>query len=462
MKMNTYIQTLGCKVNRYDSDALSKSMLSEGFDLTTEKEQADLLLINSCSVTATAEKEARYLARRFKASKPEGKVAVTGCYAQTDGATLLELDYVDFVIPNAQKENAPAILKSALSGSNPLVSHAVDPLMQDKLVRGNKQGHFKSSLEMFDTLETKKSRAFLKVQDGCNSFCTYCLIPYARGKSRSLQPEKIVAEVQRLVETGFQEIVFTGIHIGDFGKDLPVQEQQKLAGRASKHGKGFEHPIANLLTVLFLETDIRSIRLSSLEPGEISSDLLTVLELYADRVCAHFHLPLQSGSDPVLKRMRRSYNTSQYKNGHASLRNIFKDACFGADIMPGFPGESEEDHKRSLDFVQEIGLDYLHVFPYSKRPNTAAVRMPDHVDPLTKKQRATELRGLSKKLERLYAGKFMGSSLWGILEQGKDRVMTQNNLRIRISNPDDSQLVGSRVFTNLRGFDAKGELVGTI
>jgi len=360
------------------------------------------------------------------------------------------------VIPNAQKEKTPAILKAALSG-DPQTAHATDPLVRD-----NRQGHFKSSLEMFDTLETKKSRAFLKVQDGCNSFCTYCLIPYARGQSRSLVPEKIITEVSRLVRLGFQEVVFTGIHIGDFGKDLPETEKNTLANQAEHHFKRFQHPIANLLTVLFHATSIRAIRLSSLEPGEISSDLLEVLEHYSDRVCGHFHLPLQSGSDSVLKRMRRSYDTAQYRTGLFSLRKIFPDACFGADIMPGFPGETTDDHDTTMEFIQSVGLDYLHVFPYSKRPNTAAIKMPDHVDPAVKKQRASELRELGTSIQRKYAGKYMGTSLWGVLEQGKDRVMTQNNLRVRISNPDSSMAVGSMVYANLRGFDSKGELVGTI
>ena len=456
MGIKTYIQTLGCKVNRYDSDALSHSLGQAGFEIVQAKDDAELMLINSCSVTANAEKDARYLARRFKAHCPNGFVAITGCYAQTDGAGLAELEYVDAVIPNAQKEKTAEILKSVFGGDSS-VAHAVDPLVRD-----NRQGHFKSSLEMFDSIETQNSRAFLKIQDGCNSFCTYCLIPYARGQSRSLAPEKITAEVERLVDNGFREIVFTGIHIGDYGKDFAENQKMELAKLASVHFKPFEHPIANLLTLLFCTTDIASIRLSSLEPGEISADLVEVLAKYPDRVCPHFHLPLQSGSDGVLKRMRRSYTSDEYKQGLYSLREVFPKACFGADIMPGFPGESFEDHQRSLEFAEEVGLDYLHVFPYSKRPNTAASKMPGHVSAEEKRSRAKELRNLSEKLQRNYASKFVGTSLLGVLEQGRDKVMTQNNLRISLTNPNSDHRVGQHLHATLRGFGSKGELIGTL
>jgi threonylcarbamoyladenosine tRNA methylthiotransferase MtaB len=264
----------------------------------------------------------------------------------------------------------------------------------------------------------------MKIQDGCNGFCSYCLIPYARGASRSVPAEAVLAEFDRQIHRGVKEIVFTGIHIGDFGRDN------------DKHAS--DHPIVDLMQAIFERKGDWRLRISSLEPSELTRPLIEVLHANRERFSPHFHLPLQSGCDRILKLMRRSYDTQTYREAAVMTRAYFPEANIGADVIPGFPGESAADFDETCEFVTSLDLSYLHVFPYSKRPNTAAERMPHHIDPQTIKARAKILRDLSLKLSQQYARKFIGHSAHVVWEdefdqQQRRRGYTENYLSVAAS-----------------------------
>ncbi len=439
-----FIKTLGCKVNTFDTDAIHQKMLKAGHTNTAQVENADVVIVNTCSVTHNADKEARYLARSIRKQNPNTCLVFTGCYAQTDSAKLVSMPEINLVIPNEVKDKLPEQVNSFLK--NPSLTPKIPEGTVE--VSENRQGHFKSSVTFFDKPKVDRHRAFVKIQDGCNGFCTYCLIPYARGQSSSVEPNKIIESVKELLSEGVQEIVLTGIHVGDYGND--IQEN---------NSEGQQVDLANICERICLLPQPKRLRISSLEPSEVSSRFLNVAERYQDIFCNHFHLPLQSGCDEILTKMRRSYTTDEYFNNVQSLKSIMPDACLGADIMGGFPGETDEQHQETIEFIKKCGLHYLHVFPYSKRPNTAAIKMPGHVDPKIIKERCSELRELSKELFKNYQSQFIGKTLSVIWEKdtknGYKTGVTRNFLKIHAKNKNPENLL------TIKGFHSEQNLFGT-
>lgn len=452
---NIYIKTLGCKVNTYDSNALENQFQASGHVLVDEPHHADVVVINSCSVTATAEKEARYLLRKYKKTREDSIRIVTGCYAQTESANLAKLDEVDFVIPNEVKNDLVSYIDSHRDNLQKLKN--LENKIPDgvKAVENNRQEHFKSSLVFFDEASSQKqTRAFMKIQDGCNGFCTYCLIPYARGASKSVDPDLVLNEVKRLTSTGVKEIVFTGIHIGDYGKDV--------AGYVKQPGTS---PFVELLKQVYEVPGLKRVRISSLEPAEVTIPLLEVMAQYPHISCDHFHLPLQSGNERVLKAMRRKYTPEVYKTSVENIRKYFPNANVTADIIPGFPGETEEEFDSSFQFIQEINLNGLHVFPYSKRPNTAAFKMPGHLDPTLIKERAKKYRTLSDELEKKYAKEYIGATvkvLWerDLDKEGRRKGKSSNYLNIVCKDSELTQ-EGEETFAIVKGFLNRETLLAT-
>lgn len=423
---NIFVKTLGCKVNTFDSHALENQFKEKGYTLVEQQEHADITVINTCSVTAVAEKEARYLLRRYKRENPESFRVVTGCYAQIDSGTLTDMDEVDFVVPNEVKGSLVQLLSERVSEG--VQSGAGQSKLPQGLkeVRDNRQQHFKSSLTLFDSPRSERTRAFLKIQDGCNGFCSYCQIPWARGASRSVNPRLVLEQVKKLAEENVPEIVLTGIHIGDYGEDLGLDGQ----GQAL---------FLDLLQKIFDEPGVKRLRISSLEPAELTDGLIQVLAKNRDKFCAHFHLPLQSGDDRILKLMNRSYTSQRYFQSVEMIREHFPDAQISADVIPGFPGETDEEFDRTVEFIKKCGIASLHVFPYSKRPNTAALRMPDHVDPGLKKKRAAILRSLSGELAADYARQFFGHEavvLWEKKHDALNRWEGKTRNYIQVLSPE--------------------------
>jgi threonylcarbamoyladenosine tRNA methylthiotransferase MtaB len=418
---SVYVKTLGCKVNTFDGHALENQFKAKGYALTTDPQQADITVINTCSVTANAEREARYLARRLRRECPDTLLVFTGCYAQTDSARLVAMDEIDLVVPNAAKER---LVETVAANIEARQSGSVTAKLPEGItaVKDNKQTHFKSAVTLFDRASSEQTRAFVKVQDGCNGFCTYCLIPYARGASRSVPQAQVMAECERLLAEGVPEIVLTGIHIGDYGRDLA--EAADVA-----------HPIVGLVRELLALPAMKRLRISSLEPAELTPELVAALAEKPELVCDHLHLPLQSGSARILKLMRRTYDPAGYADAVRRFRAHFPDASIGADVIPGFPGETEEDFADTVALIKDLELSYLHVFPYSQRPNTAAVRMPGHLPAEVIKERAAELRRLSDELAANYARRFIGRTLPILWEndldaQGRRLGHSQNYLSV--------------------------------
>ena len=391
---------MGCKVNAWDTAALITEFKNLGYQIVDTPDQADVSLLNSCTVTSRADQEGRALLRRFKRSNPGTKVVATGCYAQTDSARLMAMDEVDYVVPNSGKKDLAGWIHAQLT-ARPDGTPRTDltpPGMGEK-----PREHFKTALHM-TAANTDQTRAYLKVQDGCNGFCSYCIIPWARGASRSVESGQVLAEVRRLTAAGYREIILTGIHLGDYGAD--------------HDDPGGLHGL--LKAMLELPGSFR-IRLSSLEPGEVDEPTLALLATAGERFCHHFHLPLQSGHDRILKQMRRTYDTSTYGKKVKLIRSYFPQALIAADVIPGFPGETAGEHQATMDFINDTRIDDLHVFPYSRRPGTMADRLPGHLHPREIRERAGELRRLGAGRQTAWRQSFAGAELTVLWEKRQDK-----------------------------------------
>jgi threonylcarbamoyladenosine tRNA methylthiotransferase MtaB len=440
-----YVKTLGCKVNTFDGHAIENQFKAIGYELVDDPAKASISVVNTCSVTQNADKEARYLARRFRRESGDGLIVMTGCYAQTDSQRLMAMDEIDVVVPNEAKDQLVSFVQEQLRARRE--GRVVLKMPQGlKAVSENKQSHFKSSLTLFDQADSTQTRAFIKIQDGCNGFCAYCLIPYARGASRSVPADDALNEIRRLVGLGTKEIVLTGIHIGDYGQDHGAPP---LAQGAD--------PFVEFMKRMFDINGLERVRISSLEPAELSEDLIKVLAEHRDRFCDHFHLPLQAGHDDVLKRMRRKYDTARYLESCDMARAYFPEVCLGADVIPGFPGETPEQFAATKAFIDRAGLHYLHVFPYSRRPNTAADKMTGHCDPETIKARSLELREQSKILRKQYLSQFIGKTVDVLWEKDMDDLgrplgTTRNYINIAASRATAQTLQGVISRWTIKGF----------
>ena len=412
---------MGCKVNAFDSHALAYQFQQRGFTVDNHPEQAEVIVINSCSVTANAEKEALYYARRFRRQNSQALIVVTGCYAQTNSSYLSRYPEIDFVVPNDHKPQLVTLVCQRLkeiTGEHKLPPTAI-------AVSDNRQAHFKLAQTLSDHTDNSAIRKYIKVQDGCNGFCSYCIIPYARGASISVPPQQIVSQVERLTEASFCEIILTGVHLGDYGDDI---------------GNGIS--FITLLEQLFALKHLKRLRISSLEPSELSSELLVVLDANRDKFCPHFHLPMQSANDRILRLMRRKYTIAEYHQRLQEAQRLFPQAMFGSDLICGFPSETDAEHRATLDFSKNAGLHYLHAFPYSPRPNTAALRIKGHLALSEIKQRVAQTNSLSNELRRTFAESFIDQELSVLWEHKNNRQQmvghSRNYLRVTTTyNADD-------------------------
>lgn len=385
-RLKAAFYTLGCKVNQAETEGLTALFKKRGYDIVDFSEEADIYVINTCTVTHLADRKSRQLIRRCLKTNPKAKVAVTGCYAQIAPEEVAGIPGVSLVTGTTGRKNL------------------VDWLEEEKEEKRNKEENKPRTrinelkgVSAFETIEDDRTvgrvRPYLKVQEGCEQFCTYCIIPYVRGPQRSLAPDDAIREARKLMESGFKEIVLTGIHLGVYGRDL---------------GEGFS--LERLLSALLeLSKDVRW-RLSSLEPVEVTPGLLTLMKEYRN-FCPHLHLPLQSGHDEILKAMNRPYTTGQYRKIVALAREAVPDVCITTDIMAGFPGETDRHFEESLRFAEEMDFGGMHVFKYSARKGTPASRLAGQVPPPLKEKRSRELIRLGEKLASRYASRFIGRRL---------------------------------------------------
>lgn len=384
MTKRFYISTFGCRTNQADSAALRQDFLSSEFEETQQWMQADVIVVNSCTVTSRSDQQVRQLTRRLRRENPQARIVVTGCYAQRAPRALASIPGVDAVVGNSHKSDIVQIA----SRKARLPNHAeIAAIYQDD---------FRNVRAMAVTPATQtggKTRPFVKVQDGCDAKCTYCIIPRVRGPSRSVPPQLVLQQVRTLVEEGFKEIVLTGIHIGTYGMHLRPR-----------------FPLDRLLEEIVALPGLERVRLSSIEPMQLSRRI-TELAACCEKIAPHFHICLQSGSDRILKMMLRPYNTARFASIVEEINERIPDAAIGTDVIVGFPGEAEEDHYQTVEFIRRMPFTYLHVFPYSDRTGTAASRMGGKVDPQNIKRRSEELRQVSDQKNQNFRRRFLGKQL---------------------------------------------------
>lgn len=422
------LHNLGCKVNSYETEAMQQLLEEAGYEIVPFAEGADVYIINTCSVTNIADRKSRQMLHRAKKMNPSAVVVAAGCYVQAAGEELKKDEAVDLVIGNNKKTDLVRILDEYFSNSGCVEEETVIDI---------------GATHEYETLSISRiadhTRAFIKVQDGCNQFCSYCIIPYTRGRVRSRDPEEIVEEVRRLSASGYKEIVLTGIHLSSYGVDFPEDRKMNLL---------------DLIRKLHETDGILRIRLGSLEPRIVTEEFASALA-GLPKVCPHFHLSLQSGCDGTLKRMNRHYTTAEYLSGVEILRRAFANPAITTDVIVGFPGETEEEFAVTADFLNEVHFYEMHVFKYSKRAGTRAAVMPDQVPEPVKTERSAILLNLEQKMSLEYRKRFLGTSQEVLLEetmeyQGQIYMTGYTREYIRVAVPFREGLKGVMVTGTLK------------
>ena len=383
MAYQVYFQTLGCKVNSYETAAIAKLLAEEGFEETQSCENADVYVINTCAVTGEADRKSRQMIRRAKRLAPHAVVVAMGCHTQM----CRDEEGADIVVGTDDRPALIPLLKERLK-------------IQDGEKNCDDLDAGTRFFEYGSVNYQENTRAVVKIEDGCNNFCTYCIIPYSRGRVRSRSREAILSEIRDMAGKGYREFVITGIHLCSFEKEL---------GRDSM-------ALGDLLTEIAAIDGVERIRLGSLEPSCMTPELIDVLK-GIPQICPHFHLSLQSGSDSVLKRMNRKYDTEVFRRVAADLRSAFADASLTTDMICGFPGETDAEHQESCAFAREIGFTHIHVFPFSPREGTKAWNMDGKTDGAVKAARTAELRAISDEMEKARAEEFVGKNVQVLLER---------------------------------------------
>ncbi|MER2009676.1 MAG: tRNA (N(6)-L-threonylcarbamoyladenosine(37)-C(2))-methylthiotransferase MtaB, partial [Psychrobacillus sp.] len=378
--------TLGCKVNHYETEAIWQLFKENGYERTDFEKKSDVYVINTCTVTNTGDKKSRQVIRRAIRQNPDAVICVTGCYAQTSPAEIMAIPGVDIVVGTQERTKMLGYIEQYKMERKPI--NAVGNIMKNRVYE-----------ELDVPAFTDRTRASLKIQEGCNNFCTFCIIPWARGLMRSRDPQEVVRQAQQLVDAGYLEIVLTGIHTGGYGEDLKDYNLAQLLRDIESNVKG-----------------LKRLRISSIEASQLSDEVIDVLK-QSNIVVRHLHIPIQSGSDTVLKRMRRKYTMEFFANRLDRLRDALPDLAITSDVIVGFPGETEEEFMETYSFIRDQRFSELHVFPYSKRTGTPAARMENQVDEEIKNERVHRLISLNDQLAVEYASRFEGEVLEIIPEE---------------------------------------------
>lgn len=418
--------TLGCKLNFAETSAIARSFADAGYGRVDLEAQPDVVVINTCSVTDQADKKCRNIVRRAMNANPQAFVAVIGCYAQLKPDEIATISGVDLVLGANEKFNLPQHIQS-LSGKAD----------QGKVIAG----HIKETKSFVPSFSTgDRTRTFLKVQDGCNYFCAFCTIPLARGRSRSANIQETVAQAEEAVRSGAKEIVLTGVNIGDFGTD----HDQNLLG---------------LIQALDRVDGVERYRISSIEPNLLADEIIDFVAK-SQRFVPHFHIPLQSGNDEILKAMRRRYLTQDYTERIERIRSRMPDACIGVDVIVGFPGESDAHFETTYNYLSELPVSYLHVFTYSERANTTALRIDDVVPPAVRSERNQRLRILSNKKKRAFYQAQLGSERQVLFEAGDGghEIFGFTENYVRVEHPFDAALINTVQTVQLEGFTPDGNV----
>jgi len=434
------LHTLGCKLNYSETSTIAKDFSSKGYILKNYGDRSDIFVLNTCSVTENADRECRQIVRSVLRKNPETYVIITGCYAQLQPEEIAGVYGVDLVlginekfklfdyIDNFEKKDFSCIYRSPVE-------------------------EFKDFGEAFSADTDSRTRAFLKIQDGCNYKCSFCTIPRARGNSRSLAIDKVITNAQKIIDAGYKEIILTGVNTGDYNyklgitnyelkkSNLELESEYSESLPAPRLRQAGEIPNSKLIDVLYEldKLNIERIRISSIEPNLLTDEIIS-LYVTSAKFCNHFHIPLQSGDTEVLKLMRRRYNTEDYKDLVYKLHGKIKDVCIGVDVIVGFPGETEKHFNNTYNFLEALPISYLHVFSYSERRNTDAINFPGKVDVKERKRRSELLRSLSDKKRFDFYSKFIGSEQSVLFETRKSddfvEGFTSNYIRVKTNSGD--------------------------
>ena len=424
--MKFYIYNLGCKVNSYESNVMKENLEANGY-IEGNEDNSDIYIINTCTVTNTSDNKSLKIIRRVLRNHPDSITIACGCMTQVNSLYLKDLN-VKVIIGNKGKSKIVEYINEYLKTKKQIID--ITDFKDDKF-------------EDMCLNNFNKTRAFVKIEDGCENFCSYCIIPYARGKVRSKEPDLVIEEVSNLIKSGHKEIVLTGIHTGHYGADINYD---------------FAHLLKRLVSIKGLER----LRISSIEITEITDEVLNVLKNYPNLV-SHMHIPLQSGSDTILKLMNRKYDKKYFEDKIKKLRSIRKNISITTDVIVGFPSETEELFNETVDTIKKIGFSKIHVFPFSLRKGTKAESIPNHVDDITKKTRVKQLVELSKELENKYMDKFINNKVLVLPEIYKEGYLighTDNYLNVRFKGKSDllNKIIEVKIINNNYPY-LDGELV---
>ncbi len=429
------ILTLGCKVNSYESDAMMSLLTAEGAVNTAFEEKADVYIVNTCSVTNIADRKSRQMLNRAKKENPSSVIIAAGCYIQAISEKERDALGIDGFVGNNRKDKIVDVVCRCLEERNMGIK-------TEEIVDISKEKEYE---ELENTDKTSHTRAYIKIQDGCNQFCSYCIIPYTRGRIRSRDPENVIAETERLVRMGYKEIVLTGIHLSSY----------------TVCGQTGGEPLLMLMEKMAEIKGLERIRLGSLEPRIITKEFAERLS-QNKKVCPHFHLSLQSGSDTVLKRMNRKYDTAEYEMGCAELRRVYDDPAITTDIIVGFPGETDAEFGETCAFAKKVGFSKVHVFKYSRRRGTVADRMPDQVEEEKKNLRSKELISIEEAMGSEYACRFIGKIQNILTEEteiidGAEYLTGYNERYVRCAVPAYGMKTGEFIFA--RGIEVRDNVL---
>ena len=408
--------TLGCKVNQYETNAMAQKFKEAGYEIVDMNEDiSDICIVNTCTVTNMSDRKSRHSLRRVKEKNPSAIIAAVGCYAQVAKNDLEKMSEIDIVLGNEEKANIVQYVEEFMENQN-----------ENKLIEIEDIANKKEFEDMGQITYTEKTRAFIKVQDGCNQFCSYCIIPYARGRVRSRNAESIIKEITQIAQNGIKEVVITGIHVASYGRDFEN-----------------ENGLIELLEKINEIEGIKRIRLGSLEPKIITEEFMQRLSKL-EKMCHHFHLSLQSGCDETLKRMNRKYTTDEVKEIIERLRRYYDDVMLTTDIIVGFPGETEEEFETTYQFLKEVKLYKMHVFQYSPRRGTRAAVMPNQIDGNIKEARSKKLIELSNENQKMYNQQLVGKEVEVLFEDREEedgityfRGHTQNYILVKYKTDEN-------------------------
>ena len=448
MKKTVSFYTLGCKVNQYETNAMEQQFIKNNYEIVENTQKADIYVINTCTVTNMAERKSRQMLRRVKEINPSAVLVVCGCYAQVAKNELEQIPEIDIILGINEKNEIVQIVENYMEKMAEQDKRSQEAEIDDV----SKQKEF---LDFGDVTYTEKNRAVVKVQDGCNMFCSYCIIPYARGRIRSRKIESVVSEIEKIAKEGIKEVVITGIHVASYGKDFDNENTSKKIR------------LIDLLEAINKIDGIDRIRLSSLEPTIVDEEFATRLSKL-DKICDHFHLSLQSGCDETLKRMNRKYTTQIYKDAVATLRKYYPEASFTTDVIVGFPGETDEEFAKTYEFLKEIDFYRLHVFKYSPRRGTVAEKMPNQIDGNKKEERSNKLIELSNSTENKHNQSYIGKTVKVLFEEFEDGFFkghTTNYMMVKVAGLEgqSDKFVNKILDVKIReNNDETRELIGSV